>query len=403
MSLNNPYFRIAVRQFPPFESGIRRQWESFEANARTGLTLQAEAFDLPPLLDILFSSTTGSHAPWDVLFINTDWVSAAHAGNHVMDLAPYVHSNPPDGFPHAWTPSLLRLQNIDGFIAGVPYHDGPECLIFRRDLFDDPQEQAAYERLSGKPLKPPTTWDEFREIARFFHRPSKGLYGTVFAAFPDGHNTVYDFLLQLWTRGGELLTPDGSLNLNTQAARDALTFYRSMLLDSTSVHPRCREMDSVKSGLAFAAGEVAMMVNWFGFAAMCETMPGCRIKGQVDIAPVPHADNCSSASLNVYWLLAIPTACPHRALAYAFLRHCLTAEMDKLLTLEGGIGCRRSTWLDPDVARLAPFFHRLPQLHENARELPRRADWPDIAHQIDNLVMQAINSSEPISQLINRA
>ena len=31
-----------------------------------------------------------------------------------------------------------------------------------------------------------------------------GRYGTVFAAFPDGHNTLYDFALQLWSRGGEL-------------------------------------------------------------------------------------------------------------------------------------------------------------------------------------------------------
>ena len=50
------------------------------------------------------------------------------------------------------------------------------------------------------------------------------------------------------------------------------------------MHPDCREMDSVKSGLAFAAGEVAMMVNWFGFAAMCEMIPESRVKGRVDVA-----------------------------------------------------------------------------------------------------------------------
>jgi multiple sugar transport system substrate-binding protein len=103
----------------------------------------------------------------------------------------------------------------------------------------------------------------------------------------------------------------------------------------------------------------------------------------------------------VYWLLGIPSGSRHPDLAYAFLRHLMTARMDKLLTMEGGIGCRRSTWLDPEVARLAPFFHRLAQLHENARELPRRADWPDIAHRLDRLVVEAIASDDPIPVLLD--
>src|SRR5690349_14632679 len=308
-------FRIAVRRFDPFESAIRLQWESFESDYKTGLKLEAEAYDLAALSKALFEPHNSGNGPWDVIFLNTDWVAAAHRGNCLLDLAPYLKQNPPDDFPDGWTPSLLRLQDMDGFVAGIPYHDGPECLIFRRDLFEDAHEKTAYREMTGHLLKPPEIWSEFHRIARFFHRPSQGLYGTLFAAFPDGHNSVYDFLLQLWTRGGELFTGDGSLQLNTPAAHEALTFYRSILLDGNAVHPRCREMDSIQSGLAFAAGEAAMMVNWFGFAAMCEAMRGCRVKGQVDVTAVPHAENCASASLNVYWLLGIPSGSRHPDLA----------------------------------------------------------------------------------------
>lgn len=393
-------FRVAVRRYEPFESAIRLQWQSFESKFRTGLKLEAKAYDLAPLSEALFRPH--DHR-FDLIFLNTDWVAAAHRANCLIDCAPFLKKDPPDDFPDGWTPSLLRLQDIDGFIAGVPYHDGPECLIFRRDLFEDPYEKRTYQQLTGQELNPPTTWDEFHQIARFFHRPSQRLYGTIFAGFPDGHNSVYDFLLQLWTRGGELFTTDGSLQLDTPAAQEALTFYRSILLDGNAVHPRCREMDSVQSGLAFAAGEAAMMVNWFGFAAMCETTPGSATKGQIDVTSVPHAGNCASASLNVYWLLGIPISSRNPDLAYAFLRHCSTVQMDKLLTLQGGIGCRRSTWLDADVTRVAPFFDRLPHLHENARELPRRSDWPAIAHRIDELVVQVVDSRDPITLLLERA
>ena len=44
------------------------------------------------------------------------------------------------------------------------------------------------------------------------------------------------------------------------------------------------------------------------------------------------------------------------------MRHLATAAMDKLTTLEGAIGVRRSTWADPEINRLIPFFHKLEEL-----------------------------------------
>jgi multiple sugar transport system substrate-binding protein len=396
-------FRIAVRKFDPFESAIRKQWNAFETAAHTGLTLQAEAFDLVPLTETLFEREGLLRGDWDLAFINTDWVASIHASKAVANLAPFFERNPPDDYPDGWAPSLLRLQQIDGSVLGVPYHDGPECLVYRRDLFEDPNEQHAYWDRFGSQLRVPQTWHEFQQVARFFQRPDKGLYGTAFAAFPDRHNTVYDFLLQLWTRGGELIDHSGRIQFNTPEAIDALTFYRSMLRDSAAVHPQCREMDSVKSGLAFAAGEIALMVNWFGFGAMAETIADSRVQGHVNISNIPHAENRPTTSLNIYWILSIAAGSPHRRTAYEFLRHCLTAKMDKLLTMEGGIGCRKSTWNDADVNRTVPFYTSLEGLHANAREMPRLANWPQIASLIDGLVMDVIRTDKPVGQLSREA
>ena len=396
-------FRVAVRKFDPFESAIQKQWSSFEKIARTGLVLEAEAFDLHPLSETLFENGGMARGDWDVAFINTDWVASIHELNAALDLAPYLKADPPEGYPHAWSDSLLRLQNVNGAVLGFPYHDGPECLIYRKDLFEDAKEQSAYRARFGIPLRVPQTWDEFRAVAGFFYRPEQKLYGTVFAAFPDGHNTVYDFLLQLWTRGGELFDSGGQLCLNTPEAIEALTFYRSMLRDQWAVHPDCRQMDSVKSGLAFAAGEVALMVNWFGFGAMCETIADSRVKGRVDIAAIPHAEGAAPISLNIYWILSIAAGSSHPDVAYRFLRHCASGPMDKLLTLEGAIGCRKSTWNDPDVNRLIPFYNRLDRLHNGAREMPILHRWPLVASLIDKLVLDTIDTREPVDRLVREA
>jgi len=388
--MRNQTFRIAVRQFPPFESAIHQQWQAFEAEAQTGLTLDLVPLDLHDLEQALFTTNGMANGDWDVAFINTDWIAAMHAQRAAADLAPLLKSDPPEGYPQAWSPSLLRLQRMGDAILGVPYHDGPECLIYRRDLIDDP----------------PTTWDSFHALARSLTRPGlhgTGLYGTAFAAFPDGHNTVYDFLLQLWTRNGELFAPDGRVQFHTPEAEAALTFYRDIVTDPTSTHPASPTLDSVASGNLFASGSVAMMVNWFGFAAYAQTSPGSAVRGLVEIAPIPHAPGGRSASLNVYWILSIASGSPHPGIAWQFLRHTQTPAMDLLTSTCGAIGTRRSTWQNQALNSEIPFYHQLEALHQNAREIPQRPDWPQIAATIDRLVTAAVTTTKPIANLLAEA
>ena len=77
--------------------------------------------------------------------------------------------------------------------------------------------------------------------------------------------------------------------------------------------------------------------------------------------------------------------------------------MDKLLTLEGGIGCRKSTWSDAAVNAAIPFYHKMEALHRYARELPRLPEWAEIATLIDELVLAAINTNQSTADLVQIA
>lgn len=395
-------FRVAIRRFDPFESAIRKQWADFRRATGCPLELECESLDLNPLVDSLFARNGLRDGTWDLAFVVTDWLADAVANGQLVDLAPMLAEDPPPGFPAGWADTLLGMQRFGDAIFGLPYHDGPECLVYRRDLFEDPAEQRAFRERFGYDLAPPRTWRQFEDAARFFTRPDQGLFGTVFAAFPDGHNTVYDFCLQLWSRGGELADAAGRPTLDTPQATAALDFYRRTLADREMTPPGLHEIDSVKSGELFASGAVAMMVNWFGFAAVCE-QPGCPVKGKTWVAPVPAGEGGESASLIVYWLLAVAAGSPHKEIAYAFARHCATPEMDKLTTLEGGIGCRLSTWSDPEVNALIPFYDRLAALHEGTRTLPRSRSLPALVHLIDAAVQAAITTDEPTAAILQRA
>jgi multiple sugar transport system substrate-binding protein len=400
MASNPLTFRIAVRKFGPFESALAKLWASYCQHSGCQLAVEMVPMDLHELHASLLTDKGLLHGNWDVAHINTDWLLEAHSSGALENLTPYIEANPPADFPHGWSPSLRTMQQYGDAVVGLPFHDGPECLIYRKDLFDSAEEQAAFQQQHGRPLRVPETWEELQTVAQFFHRPADNLYGLVAAGYPDGHNTVFDFCLHLWTRGGQLIDQQGRVNINSQAAIDGLTYYRALFNDTTAVHPKSGSYESVAAGQAFARGEAAMTINWFGFAAVCEVDAASAVRGKVDITSIPRGAGGQSTSLNVYWLYAIGAGSQHKAVAYDFIRFAVSAANDKLLTLEGGIGCRISTWHDAEINALVPYYHKLEMLHQQAESLPQKANWAAIATIIDEVVLRAINSDTPVAELL---
>jgi multiple sugar transport system substrate-binding protein len=383
--------RVAVRKFGPFESAITKQFADFVGASGVEARLEIEAMDLNPLHEAIFERKGLADGTFDIAFLSTDWLAEALGAGLLENLEPHLARAPIPDFPSAWSPSLLGLQRFGGGFWGMPYHDGPECLIYRKDLL----------AAAGVPV--PTTWSEFHAAARRLHAPERGLFGTTLALFPDGHNSFYDFCIHVWTRGGEPFGPDARPNLVTPEAEAALDFLRGLAADETAIAPGARELDSVKSGLLFCEGKVALMANWFGFAALGETWGESRVRGLVDIAPLPAGEGGRSVSLNVFWVLAIGAGSRNKALAWDFLRHAATAPMDLLTTTEGAIGVRRSTWADAGVNRTIPYYHKLDELHARARELPLHPKLAAISHVIDDILTRAVTTSEPTPALLAEA
>ncbi|WP_347052444.1 ABC transporter substrate-binding protein [Flavobacterium olei] len=392
--------RIAVRKFDPFESTLQKLWDSFCLQNNIEIEAEMIPMELHELYETTITKKGLKKGKWDIAHLNTDWIYDAVHEKAVLDLYSFIAENPPENYPNGWHKSLLHLQKIDNGTYGLPFHDGPECLIYRKDLFDNEAEKANFKKQFGYELSTPKTWKEFEEIATFFNRPEENLYGCIFANYPDGHNMVFDFCLQLWTRGGSLINNKNQISINSKAAIEALDFYRKIVNDKDAVHPKSKEFGSVEAGLAFAEGQAAMAINWFGFASMAEVIEESKVKGKIDITSLPSDPGHKTASLNVYWLYTIGSGSKHKKLAYDFLRFATTAESDKLLTTEGGIGCRKSTWKDKEINTLIPFYHKLEMLHENALTLPQTPIWPKVCEFIDHMVLKAINSDIPSEQLL---
>lgn len=393
--------RIAVREFSDFENALAEEIALYRRQ-RPDVEFEAVPLDLHQLHAELFGKHGLRNGAWDIGYITTDWLAEAVEEAALEELAPYMQQKPIPDWPQGWARSIVDPLYFGDKLYCLPWHDGPECLIYRRDLFEDPKEQKAFRNQYGYELKPPVTWKQFTDIARFFTRPAQNLYGTLFAAFPDGHNTLYDFALQLWSRGGEFEGKDGNALLDTPAAISALDFYRNTIRDASMCYPEAEKYDSTRSGDVFLSGKVAMMVNWFGFAARCDR-PGSPLLGKVAIAPIPAEEGKPAASLSVFWTLGIGTGSKHKQDAYDFMHFLTQPELDLGIVKHGTVGVRLSTWRNPEVQKQAPAYSRIEEVSLGARRLPRSRSLPAFAEILNDVAMEALTTQMPSAEIMKKA
>jgi len=393
--------RIALREYVSFENAMAALIEKYTAD-KPDITIEAVPFDLEALYGELFTEDGLRSGKWDMALMVTDWLADAVATDLIENLTPHMAVKPVPDWPEGWARSILEPLDFNGNYYCVPWHDGPECLIYRRDLFESPVEQAAFRAVYGYDLEPPRTWRQFEDVARFFTRPGEGLYGTLFACYPDGHNTLYDFALQVWSRGGELHDGSGKPTLFTAQSEAALDFYRRIVRDPALCHPSSINFDSVQSGDAFLSGSTAMMVNWFGFASRAGCASGA-LDGKVSLAPIPCDPGLTPVSLSVFWTIAIGSGSQHKQAAYDFLRFLSQRESDREVVRHGVVGVRLSTWRDLDVQRTVPAFQQIESISLGARRLPRSTTLPAFAEIVNRIVVEALQTEESSCSILKRA
>ncbi|MEV7429714.1 extracellular solute-binding protein [Nocardioides sp. NPDC092400] len=367
--------RLLGRDFAGFRGAVA-------AHAAAGpVEVEATWLGLPELQ----AAVLGPDAPdADLLVVPADWLPALAAAGRVRSLAAYVATDPPEGWPDAWSPSFHEGVTWAGEVHGLPFHDGPQLLFTRPSL------------LARAGLDAPRTWSELVEVAGALHGPGRA--GTVLAGAPDGHNNVYDLVLHLWRCGGDLLDGD-RVTVDSAPVREALAFLRRVATTLAPAH--AHDLDSNGSGEEFAAGGVGVVVNWAGYAALAAAGPVADDHACA-VAPT-HDDGTPTTTVNAFWVACVTTACAEPDRAWAHLRHAASAAMDLATTQAGASGARRSTWGHPDVLAAQPEHALFEAAHASSRPLPRIAALPAVVDVLNELVDAVVWRGEPVDPALGAA
>jgi multiple sugar transport system substrate-binding protein len=73
---------------------------------------------------------------------------------------------------------VALLNQYRGSTYGVSLDGDFQTWVYRRDLFEDAAEQSAFKAKYGYDLAAPKTWKQHDDVAAFFTRPDKGMFGS---------------------------------------------------------------------------------------------------------------------------------------------------------------------------------------------------------------------------------
>ncbi|MET8805452.1 sugar ABC transporter substrate-binding protein [Streptomyces sp. NPDC004546] len=209
--------------------------------------------------------------------------------------------------------SLVDGAQIKGKYVGMPAWTNAEVLFYRKDLFENPGEKAAFQKKYGYELAPPKTWQQFQDAASFFTRGTR-LYGT------DVKGAVEtEWLAHVLQAGspGVVLDDSGKVIIDNAQHLAALKFYSGLNNRLKVSPPGAAQMDWAGAQNLFNQGKTAMMRFWaHAYPLIPKDSP---VHGKVGVAPM-FAGSAGIGGVPGPFYLSVPNAGKHDDLAKRFIK-----------------------------------------------------------------------------------
>ena len=115
---------------------------------------------------------------WDMVVGDSQWLGQGSTDGWYLNMTDFLVG---EGIADTVTEATLtyygEYPGASGQYWAYPTEGDANGWAYRKDLFEDPDEMAAFEAEYGYPLAVPENYEQFYDIANFFTRPDEGLYG----------------------------------------------------------------------------------------------------------------------------------------------------------------------------------------------------------------------------------
>jgi len=203
---------------------------------------------------------------FDIVIGDSQWIGRGATKGLYVDLTDWLPKAVDLATVH---PKALRYlceyPPGSGRYYAAPCETDAIGFAYRRDWFDNVEERTAFRAKYGRDLAVPDTWEEFKEVAEFFHRPDEKRYGCSVLTGRGYDELTMGFQQVMWSFGGswgDEKTFRAKGFVDSDASVAALEFYKELL----QYAPKGGANFSYGQTLeAFTNGSTAMVMDYFAF------------------------------------------------------------------------------------------------------------------------------------------
>lgn len=251
----------------------------------TGVDVTVVQEDWKTFSDRFFSEMdAGNPGRLDMVVGDSQWLGTSVEKGLYVDLTKFMEENQlKETLVQETIQYYSEYPEGSGKLWSYPTEGDAIGWAYRKDLFDNPEEMAAFSaRFGGRVLAPPTTLDELKDIAEFFTRPDKDLYGVGLYTESGYDEITMGFETALFSYGGDWKTITNDVDLGSlSSSADALQYYKDL-------HDCCTDKNTTDKGYdkihnLIIKGKAAMIMSYFammGPLASSESNPYANSTGK---------------------------------------------------------------------------------------------------------------------------
>ena len=197
---------------------------------------------------------------YDALNVIPSWMPDLVKAGALEELDPYVDKYGYRAELENIAPTYRDNQmKVDGKIYGFPDDGDLFVLYYRKDLFEDAENQAEFKAKHGYDLGPPQTWEQYADAGRFItDKYAPKIYGA--GQFRQPAYGIWMFEERYRVEGGRFFDPETMrAQINSEIGVKAFEGMRS---DNAFMPPGVETWGFVEALSSFLAGDIAMTISW---------------------------------------------------------------------------------------------------------------------------------------------
>ena len=272
----------------------------------TGINVEFEITSWDEMYNKPIKDMEANTGIYDFVYIEQDIIYTYLARDFMTNLTQLLTDNPelksPDFDLAKFTSFIDNFKDAEGNVYGVPMEAFIKINLYRKDLFENPEIQAAFKEQYGHDLAPATTHAQYRDNAEFFtaygEENDMELWGTTVQGHTGHSSSFYELVETILPTFGiynwgvnfdtwKACVANGG-ELNSDTAKEGFAFWLDMLQYAP---PEANSSTWDEVAASFAAGRAAQGWVYGENAAWIATDPDRSVVvGNVGVAIPPLAE-----------------------------------------------------------------------------------------------------------------